>query len=113
MSIIGQAAPDFSMEAVEKGSFKQVSLKDYEGKWQHGGRFEVRRPSMFVAGEGGPETVTVTRGVEARQEEGQGGLTVNFHVGTFVGLNSEAARTIAESTASHLMIELERKGIRP
>ena len=33
MSIIGQAAPDFSMEAVEKGSFKQVSLKDYEGKW--------------------------------------------------------------------------------
>jgi hypothetical protein len=85
----------------------------YGGDWQHGGRFEVRRPSMFVAGEGGPETVTVTRGVEARQEEGQGGLTVNFHVGTFVGLNSEAARTIAESTASHLMIELERKGIRP
>ncbi|MDG2207261.1 MAG: peroxiredoxin [Pirellulales bacterium] len=33
MSIIGQAAPDFSMEAVENGAFKQVSLKDYEGKW--------------------------------------------------------------------------------
>ena len=94
--------------------FKDIGMgwEDYDGQ-QHGGRFEVRRPSMFVAGEGGPETVTVTRGVEARQEEGQGGLTVNFHVGTFVGLNSEAARTIAESTAGHLMIELERKGIRP
>lgn len=33
MAIVGQAAPDFSMEAVEAGNFKNVTLEDYRGKW--------------------------------------------------------------------------------
>jgi peroxiredoxin (alkyl hydroperoxide reductase subunit C) len=33
MAIVGQAAPDFSMEAVDAGSFKTVKLEDYRGKW--------------------------------------------------------------------------------
>ena len=34
MSMIGHAAPDFSMEGVVKGGeFKNINLKDYKGKW--------------------------------------------------------------------------------
>jgi len=33
MAIVGQAAPDFSMEAVDAGNFKNVALEDYRGKW--------------------------------------------------------------------------------
>lgn len=33
MAIVGQAAPDFSMEAVDSGNFKNVALEDYKGKW--------------------------------------------------------------------------------
>ena len=33
MAIVGQAAPDFSMEAVDSGNFKNVTLEDYKGKW--------------------------------------------------------------------------------
>lgn len=34
MSMIGHAAPDFSMEGVVKGGeFKNISLADYKGKW--------------------------------------------------------------------------------
>ena len=31
MAIVGQAAPDFSMESVDGGSFKTVKLGDYRG----------------------------------------------------------------------------------
>lgn len=33
MSIVGQAAPNFSMEAVDNSQFKKVALEDYRGKW--------------------------------------------------------------------------------
>ena len=34
MLMVGQKAPDFSLEAVVgKGDFKKVSLSDYKGKW--------------------------------------------------------------------------------
>lgn len=34
MSMIGHAAPDFSMKGVVKGGeFKEISLADYKGKW--------------------------------------------------------------------------------
>ena len=33
MSIIGNQAPDFSLEAVQDGQFKTISLADYKGKW--------------------------------------------------------------------------------
>ena len=31
MAIVGQAAPDFSMEAVDAGSFQTGKLEDYRG----------------------------------------------------------------------------------
>lgn len=32
-TLVGNNAPDFSLEAVVDGQFKQVSLGDYKGKW--------------------------------------------------------------------------------
>jgi len=31
--LIGQAAPNFTLDAVVDGEFKEVSLEDYKGKW--------------------------------------------------------------------------------
>jgi alkyl hydroperoxide reductase subunit AhpC len=33
MALAGQAAPNFSMEAVDAGNFKNGTLEDYRGKW--------------------------------------------------------------------------------
>jgi peroxiredoxin (alkyl hydroperoxide reductase subunit C) len=30
---VGKPAPDFKLEGVHKGEFKEVSLGDYRGKW--------------------------------------------------------------------------------
>jgi len=30
---VGEKAPEFALDAVVKGEFKSVSLKDYRGKW--------------------------------------------------------------------------------
>lgn len=33
-TLVGQPAPDFSGQAVENGQIKELSLKDYDGKWK-------------------------------------------------------------------------------
>jgi len=32
-NIVGSQAPDFTLDAVQDGQFKQISLSDYKGKW--------------------------------------------------------------------------------
>lgn len=32
-SVVGKPAPDFKLTAVDQGSFKEISLEDYKGKW--------------------------------------------------------------------------------
>lgn len=84
---------------------------DYAGGQQHGGRFEVRRPTAFIAGEGGPETVTVTRKVD-QGGSGGGGTSISFHIGTFIGLDEESGRKLARATARYHLEELERRGVK-
>ena len=33
MSLVGNKAPDFELEAVKNGQFQKATLSDYEGKW--------------------------------------------------------------------------------
>ena len=83
---------------------------DFAGGFAKGGTFSVQRPTVFTAGEKGPETVSVSRGSEAPMAGG--GSQIIFKIGTFIGLNQESARMLAQATAREHIRELERRGIR-
>lgn len=78
-----------------------------EVRGQYGFQGMVTGPTRFIAGEAGPEMVTITP-----KGAGGGGGNIHFHIGTFIGLNDESARILAEATARYHWEELRRLGAR-